>query len=289
MKVIFIPVSDRPECALALHQGFLLGQQTQASVIGCHIRPHSSSDINLPSETSDSILIVDSYDKAWEAALKESNTEDDFIKAHKLFKKMAEQFEYKISKRPNSKPQAMWIEKVGSPERLFSIMGPMSDLILVSRPNKKGASLARSFMFNAVMNSSSPVLVLPQSKINSLGKRICIAWNQSAEAALAVKAAMPLLVNADEVNIITNGPENRPGPKSKHLTMYLKHWNINAKHKVIKGLGDQQALVKGYQETQSDLLVMGGYSRSRLRQRVFGGVTEFMLNKAKIPLFILHT
>ena len=289
MKVIFIPVSDRPECALALHHGFTLGQQTQASVVGCHIRPHSSSEINLPGDTSDSILTVDSYDMAWEAAIKESNSEDGSIKAHKLFKNMAEQFDYKISKRPSSKPHAMWSENVGSPQRLFSIMGPMSDLILVSRPSKKGASLARAFMFNAVMNSSSPVLVLPQSKIHSLGKRICIAWNQSAEAALAVKAAMPLLVHADEVNIITNGAENRPGPKSNHLKMYLKHWNINAKHLVIKGLGDQQALVKGYKESQSDLLVMGGYSRSRLRQRVFGGVTEYMLNKAKMPLFILHT
>ena len=73
MKVIFIPVSDRPECALALHQGFMLGQQTGASVIGCHIRPHSSSDINL----SKDIAGIESYDMAWEASLKESNKTEE--------------------------------------------------------------------------------------------------------------------------------------------------------------------------------------------------------------------
>ena len=285
MKVIFIPVSDRPECALALHQGFMLGQQTGASVIGCHIRPHSSSDINL----SKDIAGIESYDMAWEASLKESNKTEDHVKAQMLFKNMAQQFDYELLSKPKKKTCAMWQEIVGSPERLFSIHGPTSDLILVSRPAKKGRSLAKTFMFNAVMNSSSPVLVLPQTQVKSLGKRICIAWNQSAEAAKAVKAAMPLLQNAEEVNIITSGPENRLGPKSKHLIHYLSHWNVKAKQVSIKDKSDQQAIIKGYMKTNSDLLVMGGYSRNRLRQRIFGGVTEHMLNEAKMPIFILHT
>ena len=289
MKVIFIPVSDRPECAMALHQGFMLGQQTHSSVVGCHIRPHRASDISLPDETSGSILTVDSYDMAWEAALKENNSDEDPVKAHLLFKKMAQQFDYKISKKAKSKPRAIWTEKVGSPERLFSIMGPVADLILVSRPVKTGRSLAKTFMFNAVMNSSSPVLVLPQSQTDSLGKRICIAWNQSTEAALAVKAALPLLLNANEVNIVTSGSESRLGPKSKHLKNYLSHWGVKSNHVAIKESSDQAAILSGYESTQSDLLVMGGYSRNRLRQRVFGGVTEYMLNKAKMPIFILHT
>ncbi|MGJ8663518.1 MAG: universal stress protein [Marinicella sp.] len=289
MKVIFIPVSDRPECALALHHGFVLGQLTKSSVVGCHIRAHTSSSISLPEETTDSIIAVDSYDLAWEAALKESNQGEDPIKACNLFNNMAQQFNYKLSKKPKSKPCAIWTEKVGSPERLFSIMGPVSDLILISRPIKEGRSLAKTFMLTAIMNSSSPVLVLPQSQITTLGKRICIAWNQSTEAALAVKAAMPLLRQADEVNIITNGPEDRPGPKSAHLKQYLRHWGVKSNHVFTNGLNDTQAILTGYNQTESDLLVMGGYSRSRLRQRVFGGVTEHMLNEANIPIFILHS
>jgi nucleotide-binding universal stress UspA family protein len=55
------------------------------------------------------------------------------------------------------------------------------------------------------------------------------------------------------------------------------------------GADDTEALVKACNDTQSDLLVMGAYSRSRLRQRFFGGVTEYMLHQAKIPVLMLHT
>lgn len=288
MKVIFIPVNDRPECALALHHGFMLGQQLESDVIGCHIRPHRKSKIRLPDETIDSNLPVDSYDQAWEATLNENSEDDDNVKAHLLFKNMAKQFKYKLRKKPKKKPTAMWTEKAGSPERLFAIEGPVSDLILVSRPAKKGRSIARNFMLNAILKSSAPVLVLPQEEIKTLGKRISIAWNQSTEAAHAVKAVMPMLQLAEEVNIITCGPEDRLGPKAKHLQRYLRRWNVESNHVITKAATDKQAILKGYEKTNSDMLVMGGYSRSRLRQLVFGGVTEYMLNEAEIPVIILH-
>lgn len=289
MKVIYIPVSDSPECALALHHGFNLGQQIGSNVIGCHIRPHSNSNINLPEELDDSIVTLDSYDMAWEAALKDSDKREDHIKAEILFKKMAQQFDYELRKKSQQGTLcASWSELVGSPERIFAINGPVSDMIIVSRPAKKGPSIAKTFMFGAVINSSTPVLVLPQDNIKNLGKRICIAWNQSKEAALAVKAAMPLLQQAYEVNIVTTGPEGKLGPKAKHLKRYLSHWGVKTSHIISKGRNDTQALLNGYEESNSDMLVMGGYSRSRIRELVFGGVTEFMLNEANIPIFILH-
>ena len=289
MKVIYIPVSDSPECVLALHHGFNLGQQIGSNVIGCHIRPHSHSKINLPEEPCDSIVTLDSYDLAWEATLKDSDKTEGHIKAQMLFKNMAQQFNYELRKKPKKDtPCASWSELVGSPERIFAINGPVSDMIIVSRPAKKGPSIAKTFMFGAVINSSTPVLVLPQDNIKNLGKRICIAWNQSKEAALAVKAAMPMLQQANAVNIVTKGVEDKLGPKAKHLKKYLSHWGVKSSHIISNGSNDSQALLNGYEESNSDMLVMGGYSRSRIRERVFGGVTEFMLNEANIPIFILH-
>lgn len=282
MKVIIIPVSDRPECVLALHHSFILGQKLQSSVVGYHIKPHSNS------EATNSNIIYKNYDFAWEAELNKNGKTEGHVKAQILFKNIAQKYNYEMRKTPVNTPCAMWSEKIGSPEKLFAIIGPVSDLIIVSRPTKKGGDLARAFMFDAVLNSSAPVLVLPQIEINDIGKRVCLAWNQSKEAILAVKAALPLLQQADEVNIITCGPENRLGPKANHLKKYLSSWNIKANHVDVKNSGDNQSIMKGYKETNSDLLVMGGYSRNRLRQQVFGGVSEYMLNKAEIPIFILH-
>jgi len=285
MQVIFVPVADRPECAQALQTAFDLAQQLGANLCGCHIRPHSYSDISLPS----GLDTTDVYDAAWEATWKGKKPSKSNADAKELFAKIANQWQYKLIKKPGSTPGAMWLEKVGSPDKLLSIMGPVSDLIIVSRPAARGGKLARQFMLAAVLNSSRPVLVLPQSGKPVIGKRISIAWNQSTQAAQAVAAAMPLLRLADQVSIITCGAERGVGPKSTQLATYLRFWGVKAERVSVRGSDDSKALMKAYRESQSDLLVMGAYSRGKLRQLIFGGVTEFMLHRANIPVLMLHT
>ena len=182
----------------------------------------------------------------------------------------------------------MWLEKVGSPDRVLPIIGPVSDLVVVSLPKSKAEKPAQKFLQAALLNSSRPVLALPQSRKSPVGQRISIAWNQSPEAAQAVAAAMPLLQVADEVTIITCGAESSGGPKAIQLANYLKFWGVKAKRVKTKGADDAKAILKAYHDAESDLLVLGAYSRSRLRERMFGGVTEFMLRKANIPVFMLH-
>ncbi len=285
MRVIFVPVADRPECARALHTAFDLGQYLGANLVGCHIRAHSGSDVSLPSELSS----LADYDAAWEAAWKGKKTQKSSAAAKALFGNVAERHNYELIRKPRTAPGAVWLEKVGSPDRVLATMGPVSDLIVVSRPSAKGGKLARMFMLAALLNASRPVLVLPHSGISLIGRRISIAWNQSAEAAQAVAAAMPLLCLADQVNIITCGPEGGVGPNSTQLATYLRFWGVKSEHRSARGTDDAKLLVKAYKENQSDLLVMGAYSRSRLRQRIFGGVTEFMLHRANIPILTLHT
>ena len=168
-------------------------------------------------------------------------------------------------------------------------MGPVADLLVVSRPSSKGGRLARLFLSASLLRSSRPVLVLPQKKGRTVGKRICIAWNQGAEAARAIAAAMPLLVQADLVSIVSSGPESRVGPKSGQLQTYLKYWGIQSERVSTKGKDEPQEIVTAYQSTSSDLLVMGAYSRNRMSQLVFGGVTEYILKRASIPVLMLHT
>ena len=285
MRVIFIPVADRPECAQALQVAFDLGQQLGAVLSGCHIRPHVDSEVSLPS----ALNFVEDYDCSWERVWKGKKKHKSAAPARLLFAKIAESQGYEIIKNPRSTPGAVWQEKVGSPDKLLSILGPVSDLIVVSRPQAKGGEIARLFMQAALLNSARPVLVLPQSGNPVIGKRISIAWNQSTEAARAITAAMPLLRLAEQVSIITCGSERGVGPKSTQLATYLRFWGVKAERIRAHGSDNASAIIKAYKETRSDLLVMGAYSRSRLRQRVFGGVTDFMLNKANIPVLMLHT
>jgi len=285
MRMIFVPVADRPECARALRTAFDLGQRVDANICGCHIRPHNHSDVVLPSELGS----IADHDAAWETAWAGKKTRKSDGTARMLFEQVAARQHYEIIKKPRSTTGAVWLEKVGSPDKVLSIMGPVSDLIIVSRPTLIGGTLARLFMMAAVLNSARPVLVLPKSGPLVIGKRICIAWNQSAEAAQAVSAAMPLLRLADQVNIITCGRERSGGPKSSQLATYLRFWGVKSKRFTVNADSDTKGLIKGYKDSESDLMVMGAYSRSRVRQRIFGGVTEFMLQRAKIPVFMLHS
>ena len=284
MRVIFVPVADRPECAVALRAAFDLGTQLGASINGCHIRPHRYSDVALPANLGS----LDNFDAAWESAWQDKNSKKGDEGARALFSKVSENHGYSLINKPAATPGAMWQEKVGAPDKVLSIMGPASDLVVVSRPSSKGGKVARMFMLAALMNSSCPVLVLPQSRKQSIGRRISIAWNQSAEAARAVKAAMPLLQLADQVNIISCGPESGLGPKSRQLAGYLRFWGVKSKVVRMRGSDGAKELMTAYKDSNSDLLVMGAYSRSRLRQRIFGGVTDHMLNRANIPVFMLH-
>ena len=279
MKVVCVPVVDRPECAVALNTAFKLSQTMDAAVMGYHLRDHGASAVRLPDEVS---AMVKKGDKCESTPLKYQES------AEKLFAQLAENHGYTYKKKACKAPVALWQAKTGSPDKLFSIVGPVTDLIVVSRP-KKGGKVARKFMLSALLNSAKPVLILPQNQTDSVAKKVCIAWNQSPEAARAVAAAIPLIKQADQVTILTNGPQNKLGPKAKHLKQYLTMHGVEASHMKLKSKKEADSLIKAYQETESDLLIMGAYSKSRLRQIIFGGVTEHMLFSADIPVLMLHS
>ena len=287
MRVIFVPVADRPECVAALSTAFALGHLVGASVIGCHIRPHSHSPVALPPSRHFSWLTNEEAE--WQAASKPRDSENASTAARALFAQLAESYDYDLLRRPRTRPGALWMEKVGSPSKVIGILGPVADLLVVSRPSTKGGSLARLFLSASLLRSSRPVLVLPQRRKRSVGNRICIAWNQSVEAARVVAAAIPLLVHAERVSIVTCGAETRPGPKAGQLTTYLKYWGIQSERVSTQGKDEPKDILAAYKSTGSDLLVMGAYSCNRVSQLVFGGVTEYMLKRASIPVLMLHT
>jgi nucleotide-binding universal stress UspA family protein len=103
-----------------------------------------------------------------------------------------------------------------------------------------------------------------------------------------VASALPLLQLAQHVSIVSSGPENEPGPKSSQLAAYLKCWGVQTERVSTKGTDDNKEILSAVRAMKSDLLVMGAYSRSRFSQMIFGGVTDYMLNRASIPVLMRH-
>jgi nucleotide-binding universal stress UspA family protein len=274
MRVILVPVADRPECARALNTAFELGKKLEASVSGCHIRPHKESDLTLSSEFA-------------AAAWRKKSTPEAPAAAETLYKKIAEEHGYEIIRHPRTAPGAIWAERVGSPEKVMRIVGPVSDLIVVSRPRRPNG-VARVFVDTALMRGSCPVLLLPQTGRARLGKRVCIAWDQGPRVARTVKASIPLLQHAAEITIVTCGPEDRPGPKATQLKSYLKHWGIKAQHVRTHGRHVENELMDACADAKADLIVSGAYSRQRWYEKVLGGTTEFLIHEAPLPVLMQH-
>ena len=274
MRVIFVPVADRPECARALQVAFELGQRIDASVYGCHMRPHRSSEVSMSSAFADTSWRRKSTKKAPAAAAA-------------LYREMAEQHGYELVKRPRAASAAVWKEGVGSPDRLMAINGPLADLIVVSRPGNAGG-VADMFMKAALLETGRPVLILPQSGRRKIGRHVCIGWNQSAGVARTVSSSIALLAAAETVTIVACGPEDRVGPKSTQLVNYLKHYGIRAERVVTRGRDIEAELIGACKDAGTDLLLTGAYSKSRWREKVFGGTTEFLIRKAKLPVLMQH-
>src|SRR5690606_30787152 len=162
------------------------------------------------------------------------------------------------------------------------------DLLVVSRPRKGGGAKASLILMSALLNSGAPVLVLPQKPVKVDCKRIAIAWNRGRAETLLVHSSLPLLRAADDVVLISAGRDHHHGASERDMIDYLQGHGIRARQRRVEGADPARMLVKAAQEEKASVLLSGAYTRSRLRQLIFGGVTEHLLTGTDFPVLLLH-
>ena len=185
-----------------------------------------------------------------------------------------------------------WRLSMDSALSAVSLSARYADLVLAGQP-EPGDPLAMAFAGELVLSLSRPVLFVPYAgRFPTTGKRVLVAWNGSREAARAVSDALPLLARADSVELVAFDP--RPGEHgempSADIALYL------ARHGVKATAARQSApqidigaqILSRAADTGADLIVMGGYGHSRLRELVLGGVTRSMLEAMTVPVLMSH-
>lgn len=288
MRVIQVPVADRPECVTALGMAFAIAGRTGADVKGIFIRAHRGMAIKVP--------VTSGWHQSWGETVdwmyaSEKQALEHSRSAAALFKEIATANGYELARKPRKdlSPVAIWNERVGTPDHIMPIIGPTADMMVVSRPAKKGGLKAKAFLMQALMHSHRPVLVVPQKSVKSAGAHIAIAWNRSGEAARIVHGALPILKAADKVTFITVGPASGTGPGASEMVQFLRHHGVTAgKLSVAKGNAEQE-LLKACNTLGADVLAMGAYSHKRVSEVLFGGVTRHMMDAADIPVLMLHS
>ncbi len=146
-----------------------------------------------------------------------------------------------------------------------------------------------------IMESGRPVLLLPKTASSSdIGKRVIIAWNNTREAARAVFDALDLIKQAALVRLVTFIDSERQRPAAlvagSNLMSSLERHGIHATLDIY-ATGENTAgdhLLSRVVDEGCDLLIMGCYGHSRLREMIFGGVSQKILAETWVPTLMSH-
>ena len=164
-----------------------------------------------------------------------------------------------------------------------------ADLLVLAQPDEKSADALSDSVDAAMFETGRPLVLIPSGVSSVIGNRIMIAWNGSAQAALAVTAALPLLHLAGQVDIVQIGDIGKDAPASE-LALYLSLHGIKTQtHAIDLGIRDiGSALIDAAERFESDLIVMGAYGHSRFRERILGGATRDLLKNSPWPILMMH-
>lgn len=168
-----------------------------------------------------------------------------------------------------------------------------SDLVLCTQPYTKGAGdLQVAAVEGALFHSGAPVLVVgPQAQLKGTPRRVMVAWDESDGALRAVRRAMPMLEAAQTTEVVIVGPDPRSPERADPggaLCIMLARHRVRAEVSVLARQMPRvsEDLLRHARESGADVMVMGAYGKSRLREAMLGGVTRESLANAQIPLFM---
>ncbi|MCO5160721.1 MAG: universal stress protein [Mesorhizobium sp.] len=173
--------------------------------------------------------------------------------------------------------------------------GRCADAIFIGSDLRKDTALGSAAVEAALFETGAPVIVSPAGAPADLScERIVAGWNSTFESARALHAAIALLPKLREIRIAMVDPKaseadggEEPGAD---IAAYLarKGYSVSVDRLSGMGLAPEAVLTRHASDVSAGMLVMGAYGHSRLRQRIFGGVTRSMLEQPPLPLLLAH-
>jgi nucleotide-binding universal stress UspA family protein len=187
-------------------------------------------------------------------------------------------------------PSAEFVVETGDEATYLAEHGRVADLIVAGRP-REGETVAFDVLEVSLLHTGRPVLIVPAVLPAQRSGTVVIAWKNKPEAARAVAAAQPLVAAAKKVIILAvEEGSGTAEPSCKRLRAALLWHNPNTS---IERLTQDsrpcaEVVLDAAMAAEADVLVMGGYGHSRVREVIFGGVTEHVLAGAAVPVFMVH-
>lgn len=186
---------------------------------------------------------------------------------------------------------AEWRELVGDESQILEDTGQLADVIVMAKPTDRQSGGSQERFETALLETGRPLVLAPPHAQPTLTlDRILIAWNRRPQAARAVSSALPVLRQAEEVAVFTKSEGRLSSESASVLVDYLRWHGVRSSIVADRSSGGsaEQAIVDAAKRFKANLLVMGAYSHSRLRETILGGVTRHMSTEATIPVWLMH-
>jgi nucleotide-binding universal stress UspA family protein len=269
MKSILLPVEPSSVIDAAFACADLLAQRFQAQVDCVALKP-SIVDFIAP----DPVVVVlpqTGYSEADAARLAREKF-DDYVKS-----RSTENFRW------SGQPP---VEDAG-----LAILSRIYDITVVGRPGVGRTEPRMTSLEAALFESGRPVLMAPPTAPRSIGKNVLVHWNASTETARVIHDGLPFLKLAERVTLLSVEGNMVPGPRPADMLGYLALHGIKGSEHVVRPAtkgGAGEAILEEARRIGADLILKGAYTQSRLRQMIFGGATQHILQAADVPVLLSH-
>ncbi|HUD42139.1 MAG TPA: universal stress protein [Dokdonella sp.] len=189
-----------------------------------------------------------------------------------------------------------WQVAQGDPVEALCHASRWADLVVVERPIlNPDAPTGWGIVSRTVFGAMAPVVVVPDSaRIDRVGRQIVVAYNDSREGILALRGALPLLRQAERVEVLVGEPAASPFGLNYlprfDLRAWLERHGIAASFRefLVSGKDSGPALLDAARAVDADLIVMGAWGHSRIAELVLGGSTRYLFQNSDVPLLVAH-
>ena len=270
IKDILLPMNNASANSHSFDVAAALAEQFDAHVTGLHVNEQPGYEVYGEMVNAGLISALEQQQQL--------NTE----KARKVFGK------YLVDRQDKS----TFISLQGAAVPRIVRYASFQDLVVVDQHDPASPfDIGSNIPEQITLESGRPTLVVPYIGCReTIGKNILIAWNSKREAVRAVHDAMPFLVKADTVKLlsINQGKQDELGciEIGEHLARH--DVNIEVQQAEVKEMEIADYLLSRAADFESDLLVMGAYGHSRFREYTLGGVTRTILKTMTVPVLISH-
>lgn len=275
LKRIMVHYDATPRGERALAAALSLADRQDAHLIGCATREEpripTYAAAQIPADVIDSLV----------------------EEQRKLVRSAHESFE-NAARAAGREDRCEFIEAGGDPARVLTSFGRGCDLLVVgqSEPDMEAVDI-EELPDNLVMESGRPVLIVPYiGQRATIGEHVLLCWTNTREAARAMSDALPLMGKASKVTVLTieDKDADMDGLLGDDAARYLAAHGISAelRRAVQPNVDAGTAILNEAAEQGADLIVMGAYGHSRLRETILGGATRTILKSMTAPVLMSH-